>query len=323
MNMMDINFEDDFMDVFYGKKETGQMEQSDELMENGQDAYGYPFEPIDTYSTEPLEFIETARMLEAEAEEAFRLIRLLNRQSPMFLKISAQFEKMLNRLGIICITKAVIEQRKENTFEFDGYLRGITINWLRGMAALNFRKCFDAFMEGRESSYYNQNAFALSIRWAALDKRLQATAEKIELIKTGKIKIDCKAGSAGNADLSGDADSSGSDMNRELSSEKAASLTSKARALPVDKTVIRTLEQGSAGPGSETEETAKPEDRSEIRAGEPSEAPYDEDFSEDHDDEETLPIVSEDPVRRESEQIHSQELIEWPFPQPVFAKFPP
>jgi hypothetical protein len=66
-----------------------------------------------------------------------------------------------------------------------------------------------------------------------------------------------------------------------------------------------------------------PEDRSEIRAEEPSEATYDEDCSEDHDDEETLPIVSEDPVRRESEQIHSQELIEWPFPQPVFAKFPP
>jgi hypothetical protein len=70
----------------------------------------------------------------------------------------------------------VIEQQENDTFEL---LQDLTIDSLREMAAFNFRKCSSAFMDSRSSGKINLEAFNLSVRWAALDKRLIATQEKI------------------------------------------------------------------------------------------------------------------------------------------------
>ena len=280
MNIQDIDFNSNFMDIIYGKEPPHNEDNSAGFMEYGQDAYGLPFEPIDFYSTEPLEFVETARMLEAEANEAFKLVRLLNRHSPMFLKISAHFGKMLKQLGSICITKAVIEQREENIFEFDYYLWNITIRNLREMAAVNFRKCFDSFMESQEEQRNNQEAFSLSIRWAALDKRLRATEEKIEKIKAGKIKVELpdreeELSELQKAEKSAD----------HAESEPSGSLMESGRALSIDKGALREWEKAYA-PQGEPEESyreAKAAGREELLIeDELSPAPAPEEISQEH-----------------------------------------
>ena len=145
------------------------------------DSYGYPFEPDCAFSTKPLEFVETAMRLDIEAMEMFSELSRLNRFSPLYYRLSGQFEKLLRQLGSFCITKAVIEQQENETFEL---LQDLTIEKLRKMAAFNFRKCFAAFMDSRSRGAYNADAFGFSIRWSALDRRLIATEEKIGKIKS-------------------------------------------------------------------------------------------------------------------------------------------
>ena len=72
--------------------------------ESDKDSYGYAFEPFDAFSTSPLEFAETALRLDIEAREMFAMLRTLNRHSPLFYKLSGQFEKLVSLLGSCCIT---------------------------------------------------------------------------------------------------------------------------------------------------------------------------------------------------------------------------
>jgi hypothetical protein len=155
-----------------------------------EDSYGYAFEPADTYSTEPLRFTETTLKLRYESLHIFKLLKVLNRHSPLFIQLSSQLEKLVSQLGSACITKAVMEQQGKNTNTMDRLLELLTINALRKMTAYNFRKCYDAFMESQTNYKLNPAALNLSVRWAALDRRLLATEEKIEKIKSGKIKIE-------------------------------------------------------------------------------------------------------------------------------------
>ena len=96
--------------------------------EAARDAYGYAFEPYDAFSTKPLEFIETALRLDIEAREMFAMLRTLNRHSPLFYKLSGEFEKILKLLGSCCITKAVLEKQENESFEL---LQDLTIDRLR------------------------------------------------------------------------------------------------------------------------------------------------------------------------------------------------
>lgn len=150
------------------------------------DIYGYPFEPDNAISAEPLGFYESALRLKTEANELFGFIHKLNRHSPLFLKASSLMEKLIRQLGVCCITRAVLEQ-EGNDFDL---LEGLTISWLKRIAAFNVRKCYAAFMEDREMNRFHSAVLDLSIRWTALDKRLSATEEKIEKIKSGKIRAD-------------------------------------------------------------------------------------------------------------------------------------
>ena len=146
------------------------------IAEGAKDRYGYAFEPYDAFSTKPLEFAETAMRLDIEAREMFGVLRTMNRFSPLYYQLSGQFEKLVKQLGSCCITKAVLEQQENDAFEL---LQDLTIDSLREMTAFNFRKCFAAFTDSRSRGKVNTAAFAFSIRWAALDRRLMATDEKI------------------------------------------------------------------------------------------------------------------------------------------------
>ena len=171
-----LNVFDDLQRMQSGKEKNG-------IAEGAKDRYGYAFEPYDAFSTKPLEFAETALRLDIEAREMFAILRSVNRHSPLFYRLSGPFEKLISQLGSCCITKAVIEQRENDSFELLQYL---TIDSLREMTAFQFRKCSAAFMDSRACGKINTEAFAFSVRWAALDKRLIATEEKI---RSGKWSV--------------------------------------------------------------------------------------------------------------------------------------
>ncbi len=199
----------------------------------GTDRYGYEFEPLDTFSTDPLGFAEKTLRMQNEAMETFTLVRTANRHSPMYHKLSARLEKLISYLGSCCITKAVMEQPGE-TFRL---LNILTTDWLRGMAAFILRKCYAAFMECRAEGRCSYAAFDLSVRWELLDRRLEATAEKIEKIKAGKISID----------LSEKRPSAEPQAERSENKEQhAAALPVKGTALPVDKAAVRKILEGQA-----------------------------------------------------------------------------
>ena len=105
-----LKFFDDLQRMQSGKEHKG-------IGEGAKDRYGYAFEPYDAFSTKPLEFAETALRLDIEAREMFAILRSLNRHSPMFYRLSGPFEKLISQLGSCCITKAVIEQRENDSFE--------------------------------------------------------------------------------------------------------------------------------------------------------------------------------------------------------------
>ena len=319
------------------------------------DLYGFPFEPYEEFSTEPLSFFETAMRLETEASQTFAMLREFNRHSPLFYQMSSDLEKIVSQLGSACITKAVIQMQGESSVDMDELLDSLTIDKLRGWAAFNFRKCYASFMESIADVFYNKTAMNLSIRWAALDKRLTATAEKIEQIKAGKIKIDLKPKTE-----EPQAEQASSEASEQTENKPAAALSGSGRALPIDKGMVRQAgndDEGFRGQDSGIKESdahdslADPDSDHKLEKGfrgqdsgirgsdahdsladtdqvDSPEELRENDLQEDEDpgdlyddDAEDLPYVSEELVRRMSGLIHARESIPWPFPQ--FMTDPP
>ena len=321
------------------------------------DLYGFPFEPCDDFSTEPLSFFETAMRLETEASQTFAMLREFNRHSPLFYQMSSDLEKIVSQLGSACITKVVIQMQGESSNAMDQLLGSLTIDELRGWAAFNLRKCYASFMESAANIHYNKTAMNLSIRWAALDKRLIATAEKIEQIKAGKIKIDLKPKTQ---EQEPQTEQASSEASEQTENKPAAALSGNGRALPIDKGMVRQVgndDEGFRGQDSgirdsdfrdasmdpdsdhKFEKGVRIQD-SGIRDSDAHDSLADmehvdlpeelrennecgnENSDEPYDDEaEDLPYVSEELVRRMSELIHARESIPWPFPQ--FMTDPP
>lgn len=209
------------------------MEKSWQMQNNADDAaadeYGYSFEPDDVISAEPLDFYESAMLLQSQAADLYRLVCLFNRHSPLFVKVSSLMEKVVRRLGVFCITKAVLEQ-DGNDFRM---LDKLNVGWLRSITAFNVRKCYAAYMEDRRNNCFPGDVMDLSFRWNVLDKRLIATEEKIGKIKAGTVSVSTDHGersvSAGTAGPVPDAEGSASGVFTALSG---------ARAFPVDKAAV-------------------------------------------------------------------------------------
>ncbi len=193
------------------------------------DKYGFPFEPLEAVSTEPLGFVETAMRLHTASLELFRLVSRVSRFSPLFPRVSGRLEKMLAQLGSCCVTKAVLEQQQGEEFRF---LNALTIDSLRRIAAFNLRKCHACFMESSASGFFKPEAFDLSVRWAALDRRLEATGEKIEKIKAGKISISLSEKETPAAPRKEAAEN-------DSARNGSVPFTEKANAFPVDKAAVR------------------------------------------------------------------------------------
>ena len=214
-----VNMINDLMDHRW------QMQNKDASAE--EDEYGYPFEPDNVISTEPLAFYESAMRLQTLAAELYSYVYKLNRHSPQFIKASSLLEKLVRQLGICCITVAALEQEGNNFSMLDG----LTISWLRSITAFNVRKCYSAFMEQREIGVFRGHVTDLSIRWSALDKRLTATEKKIENIRNGSVRI---------APFGDDRSSAGaiSKESADKNDSGTSSVLSEARSFPVDKSVF-------------------------------------------------------------------------------------
>ena len=342
------------------------------------DEFGFVYEPGDCISMNILGFRETAMRLYNEAVETFRLLREYNRHSPIFYQMSAELENIIGQLGSVCITKAVIEQQDGKE---DPFLKGLTIDWLRQRVAFNFRKCCSSYMESMAYLNFNQKALHLSLRWAALDKRLIATAEKIEKIKDGKLKIelttkDEKLKAQAEA-LENQKTEQVQDPNDKSNGTVPYAFAAKAHAMPIDISAVKEnaeksdIESGEKfGENSEnssekpadvsaegsvetpeaqnnrsvTETTTEDDNDTEIaetRKGQnissvaeaapiedkKAEIAESKEISEELpgeqppiDDEENLPYVSEEFVRRMSELINSPEYLKWPFPEVIHSE---
>ena len=298
------------------------------------DSYGFPFEPSDCFGTTTLGFLETAMKMQTQALETFRMLTNINRHSPLFYKMSSELEKLIGQLGSVCITQAVIEQREGQTFPT---LEKLTIEWLREKVAFNFRKCYASYMESMSYVRFNQTALSLSTRWAALDRRLLATQEKIEKIKAGLIKVDV---SEIKDTAKAPADPEAEQNSRE---KKDTALPTEGRALSVDKAAVREWDQqkqtDTASPAEETdiqaEDTSElpvetdpnPEISEECEAADPAfdepdmaEAQPAEEITLKENDNEELPSVSEELVRQMSEYLTQQEFLKWAYPEYQYAQ---
>lgn len=94
------------------------------------------------------------------------------------------------------------------------------------------------------------SAWDLSLRWAALDRRLEVTAEKIEQIKSGKFIADLSQKET--------ADGKKSESSGEKET-KTAALPIKASALPIDRKAVRESENSAAvfAPAGQPEQTVQ------------------------------------------------------------------
>ena len=287
---------------------------------DGKDRYGFPFEPSDSFSTEPLGFSETAMRLQVEAQEIHRFASEYNRHSPQYYQMASQLEKLLGQLGSLCITKAVIEQREGKPFTT---LNSLTIDWLRKKTAFHFRKCYESFMESAEVLSYNANALNLSIRWAVLDRRLQATAEKIEAIKAGKVKVDLSDKAEA---VKKQAYPTGETAAEQ---EKAAPLSPKGTAFPVDKAAVRaaggqpvSAPAAEAEPAADHAETPAPMGPEEIPEAEEAESL--EEVLSDFTDDELLDFIREEELYHDvSDELISQMWEYYKSRQYAAAQSPP
>ena len=302
------------------------------------DSYGFPFEPSDCFGTTTLGFLETAMKMQTQALETFRMLTNINRHSPLFYKMSSELEKLIGQLGSVCITQAVIEQREGQTFPT---LEKLTIEWLREKVAFNFRKCYASYMESMSYVRFNQTALSLSTRWAALDRRLLATQEKIEKIKVGLIKVDV---SEINDTAKVPADPDTDQKSRE---QKDTALPTEGRTFSINKAAVREWDQqkqtDTASPAEETDipndDTFEPSveaaDESEPNHAVPEECKEDATVSDEPDmteaqpaeaisgrenDAEELPAVSEEFVSQMSEYLTQQEFLKWAYPEYQYAQ---
>ena len=291
------------------------------------DPYGFKYEPFEAFSAEPLGFLETAMRLQTEALELFSAMGTANRHSPLYIRMCSQMEKLIAQLGSCCITKAVIEHEAGEKF---GFLTDLTIKRLRKITGFNFRKCYQSFMESQTLGHYNAATLNLSVRWAALDKRLIATAEKIEKINAGKVKVDLSESKE--PDNSETKESDKAEQNAE-----PASFAGKSHSFSIDKAMVRQnttaktedvqpeeisvpeVSACEAAPDTNPEPvtsevlSSEPHPTEQIHSGSPKQTESDgseHELPEAFPDEENIPYVSEALVRQMADFWRMQELIE-------------
>ena len=151
------------------------------------DNYGFPFEPEGIYNSAMLDFEEVAEALWGLILQTHYCATRYHRLSPNYTLLMQILEKHIRQMGSYCITQAVLEQAGR---EFK-LIKGAELKELCGMVSLHFRKCCRAYNTiYSKDQCQDLNMMKWIFRWAALFERLKATQEKIDKIKSGKLKIE-------------------------------------------------------------------------------------------------------------------------------------
>ena len=144
-------------------------------------------ESADEFSLEPIGFAELAENLCRDAEALFSMTSTRHRLSEAFLTATANLEKLIRRLGSCCLTKAALESKGQAL----PALEGLDIRKLYCLGSFNFRKCHASIRDGiRKAGCFNMDMMNMECSWANTLERLQATEERIALIREGKINVD-------------------------------------------------------------------------------------------------------------------------------------
>ncbi len=146
-----------------------------------------PDECSDEFSNAPFEFNDSARSLWDDTQILYYHATTENRFSENYLKLCERLESNIRRLGSVCLTKAVLEQ-KGMLFPD---LADLNILELVKMVSFHMRKSHAAF----RGVYYDNGFLGMTylnweFRWFDLGSRLKATEVKIDKIRTGKINAD-------------------------------------------------------------------------------------------------------------------------------------
>ena len=135
-----------------------------------------PFETLDEYSTDPLQFVDVTAKLFQKVSAVFDLAVKYNRHSSEYLKSCAQLEKGIKYLGSSCLQKYALE-KKNHTFSELGQLN--TAN-LYTMASIQFNKIDRALSEYMEQKQTVDDALLdMEYRYYHLMERIRATEVKI------------------------------------------------------------------------------------------------------------------------------------------------
>ena len=146
-----------------------------------------PFEDLDQFSYEDLEFADAAEQLWHHLIVMHYHAATYNRHSEWFPIACAQLEKDLRMMGSFCLTKAVLEKNGQS---FPN-LEHMDIKELYGVTCFYFRKCGKAFDDlYATTGLISMQMHQWEMRWYMLGERLKATQVKIQKILDGKIKID-------------------------------------------------------------------------------------------------------------------------------------
>lgn len=154
--------------------------------EQDKDALGFAFESIEEMNESPLEFEEYASALMDDLRDIYYLTGRNNRFSPVYITSCEIFGKIVRRLGSCCVTRALLEQ---TGISFPK-LEGLSVEMLYGCVSANFRKCHQALQDGKQKNLIDMNLLNLEVRLYELSERLRSTAEKVKLIRAGKISAD-------------------------------------------------------------------------------------------------------------------------------------
>ena len=135
-----------------------------------------PFETLDEYSTDPLQFADVTAKLFQKVSAVFDLAVKYNRHSSEYLKSCTQLEKGIKYLGSSCLQKYALEQKKHTFPE----LAKLNTTNLYIMASIHFQKIDRALTEYMEQKKAVDDALLdMEYRYYHLMERLRATEVKI------------------------------------------------------------------------------------------------------------------------------------------------
>ncbi len=150
---------------------------------NDPDDDGMPFESLDDFSADPVEFGEMAERMLQKVENLFSLTALYNRHSAKYLKACVLLEKGIKYLGSACLTRIALEFNK-NSFP---QLRQLTTMKLYRMASFNYRKLDTALTENlKKGNDLYPEVLDMVFRYYSLLQRLRSTEKKIYTYHTKK-----------------------------------------------------------------------------------------------------------------------------------------